>query len=208
MADSTTAQTPRSHLQCANPVCKFLVHELEEFGGYCCRRCHEHHHKQSTTKSPKHGKLCQQRQAPDGVVRSTPDVPSRPLMELTPQAAARRSHSPRRTRSRGTANQRRREGMPQTHSHRREGRPQTHSHQSVATSGEWSPASTLPYGPHGTPPGPLQRRSSTRRSVCSGRRSRASGALPGALPRHWSTGPTGRPLRAHVFWASKWEEVS
>ena len=155
MADSTTAQTPRSHLQCANPVCKFLVHELEEFGGYCCRRCHEHHHKQSTTKSPKHGKLCQQRQAPDGVVRSTPDVPSRPLMELTPQAAARRSHSPRRTRSRGTANQRRREGMPQTHSHRREGRPQTHSHQSVATSGEWSPASTLPYGPHGTPPSTL-----------------------------------------------------
>jgi len=67
-----------SLLACATPGCRFLVHGSVEFGGYCCRWCHNHH----TTlgyHDERHGNLCKRTLAPPGTPVSPPIAPSRPV---------------------------------------------------------------------------------------------------------------------------------
>jgi len=47
-------------LGCANPRCFFLVHRSEEYGGFCCRRCHKEW--DDGGAEPQHGIQCQKEQ--------------------------------------------------------------------------------------------------------------------------------------------------
>ncbi|CAE8727939.1 unnamed protein product [Polarella glacialis] len=69
---------PRWSLACASPSCTYLVHEEPEFGGYCCRKCHEMHVKNLPEE---HGRICQQAPAPPGTARAEPSAPERPHVE-------------------------------------------------------------------------------------------------------------------------------
>jgi len=56
---------PRSRLACASPSCKFLVHQKEELGAYCCIACSE-------SNAYDHGLRCQRMLAPNGCSKADP----------------------------------------------------------------------------------------------------------------------------------------
>lgn len=72
----------RAGLMCANPKCWLLVHKREDYGGYCCKKCHWRHTNGSKSKNC-HGVNCLLKSAPDGAPRAPPVPPNEPMRQNT-----------------------------------------------------------------------------------------------------------------------------
>ena len=64
---------------CANERCWYRVHQEESFGGFCCKRCHNHSEMPSEDgRKHKHGRECGRSEAPDDARRASPQAPDHP----------------------------------------------------------------------------------------------------------------------------------
>eukprot|EP00930_Biecheleria_cincta_P039458 TRINITY_DN27130_c0_g2_i1.p1 TRINITY_DN27130_c0_g2~~TRINITY_DN27130_c0_g2_i1.p1 ORF type:complete len:662 (-),score=138.15 TRINITY_DN27130_c0_g2_i1:65-2050(-) len=73
-------QSRRITLKCATSSCVYYVNTLEEFNGYCCRKCHSH-------GGGVHGHLCERRAARPDAERAPPKPPVKPMAVQKQRAA-------------------------------------------------------------------------------------------------------------------------
>ena len=70
----------RELLRCANPACSFLIHKQEQYGGFCCKRCH--FSLEVNAPTPEHGQKCCKILAPAEASRAEPVPPDVTLQAL------------------------------------------------------------------------------------------------------------------------------
>ncbi|CAK9075177.1 Vesicular GABA transporter [Durusdinium trenchii] len=78
----------REHLlRCAHPMCSYAV-TREDFGGFCCKRCHQSF---GNDASPQHGHQCEKLVPPATAKKSDPIPPEKPI---DPRWKARQKSDP------------------------------------------------------------------------------------------------------------------
>ncbi|OLQ11049.1 hypothetical protein AK812_SmicGene5121, partial [Symbiodinium microadriaticum] len=67
---------PVERFACANPACQYMAAESEDFGGYCCKRCHASH---AYGHALTHGFRCAEEMAHWKLPRAAPVAPPEPI---------------------------------------------------------------------------------------------------------------------------------
>lgn len=66
-------------MKCFSPNCPYFINEDEQFGGFCCRKCHYRFRYKVTAAKEKHRKFCQKREAPKGTPVAPMVIPIDPM---------------------------------------------------------------------------------------------------------------------------------